>query len=90
MITQLTIFLNIPINIVLPRTFITTYCVQLSKCIQHDLEDEGGIRPGGYEPPLVFAGLFLPCSLVSGRLSVILVRLLLREPLFQVDLPPLP
>ena len=81
---------NIPIYIVVHRTFITTCCLLFSECIQHDLKDEGGIRPDGYEPPPVFAGSFFPCLPVSGRLSVILVFLPLREPPFHVDLPPLP
>ena len=78
--------LNIPIFIVLPRGFITTYLLPPSKCIQHREEDEGGIRPGGFEPLLVFAVPFLPCSPVSGSLSVILADLLPREPPFPVDL----
>ena len=75
-----------PIFIVLPRGFITTHFLPLSKCIQHTEEDEGGIRPGGFEPLLVFAVPFLPCSLVSGSLTVILAELLPREPPFPVDL----
>ena len=78
-----------PIFIVLPRGFITTHFLPLSKCIQHTEEDEGGIRPRGFEPLLVFAVPFLPCSLVSGSLSVILADLLPREPPFPVDLSPL-
>jgi len=80
--------LNIPIYLVLPRSFITTCSLPLSKCIQHTNEDEGGIRPGGFEPLLVFAVPFLPCSLFSSSLSVILADLLSREPLFPVDLTP--
>jgi len=79
---------NIPTCIVLPRSFITTYLLPFSKCIQHREEDEGGIRPGGFEPLLVFVVPFPPCSPVSGSLSVILADLLSREPLFPVDITP--
>jgi len=77
---------NIPICIVLSRGFITLYLLPFSKCIQYKEKDKGGIRPGGFEPLLVFAVPFLPCSLVSGSLSVILAELLPREPPFPVDL----
>jgi len=60
-----------PIFKVLPRGFITTYLLPSLKRIQHDEEDEGGIRPGGFEPLLVFAVPFLSCISVSGCLSVI-------------------
>jgi len=81
--------LNIPIFIVLPRGFITTHLLPLPKCIQHEEEGEGGIRPGGFEPLLVFAVPFPPCSPVSGSLSAILVAFFPREPPFPVDLSPL-
>ena len=77
-----------PIFIVLPRSFITTCFLPFTKCIQHTKEDEGGIRPGGFELLLVFAVPFPPCSPVSGCPSVILADLLSREPLFPVDLTP--
>ena len=67
----------------------TTHLLPLSKCIQHREEDESGIRPGGFELLLVFAVSFLPYSLVSGSLTVILAELLPREPPFPVDLTPL-
>jgi len=66
----------------------TIYLLPLPKCIQHGEKDEGGIRPGGFEPLLVFAAPFPPCSPVSGCPSVILADLLSREPLFPVDLTP--
>jgi hypothetical protein len=76
--------LNIPIYIVLPKNFITTCFLPFPKCVQHTKKDEGDIRPGGFEPLLVFAVSFLSCFAVLDRLSVILTNL---EVVVAGDLP---
>jgi len=78
-----------PISIVLTRSFITIYPLPFSKCIQNTKKDEGGIRPGSFEPLLVLAVLIPSYSPVLDGLSMILAYSLLREPPFPVDLTPL-
>jgi hypothetical protein len=64
---------NMPIPKVLCRGFITNYFLQPSRRIQHSEEDEGGIRPGGFELLLVFVVPFPSCFHVSVSLTAILV-----------------
>lgn len=77
------------ISIVLSASFITTYFLPLFKCFQYGVEDENGIRPGGFELLLVFVPLYLPCFPVLDCLSVFLADPFLREPSLPVDLTPL-